>query len=74
MLRELSDTFQKMTSVFYIAFLVLLNVCTGLPQTTPSNQEIETSMDFENYSLDLFERTVLFFKKEASGKIHPKEV
>lgn len=68
MLRELSDTFQKMTSVFYIAFLVFLNVGTGLPQTTPSNQEIETSLDFENYSLDLFERSSFFLKRRLQAR------
>ena len=54
MLRDLSHPFQMMTFVFYVVFLVVLSVCAGLPQTTPSNQEIETSMDFENYSLDLY--------------------
>ena len=55
-----------MSLVFYIAFLVVLSVCNGLQQITSSNQEIETFMHFENYSLDLFERIVLF-KKGGTG-------
>lgn len=48
LLKEFSDTFPKRPSVFYIAFLVVLSVCTNLPQTNASNKEIETFMDFEN--------------------------
>ena len=45
--------YQKMTFVFYVDFLVVLNVWIGLP---PYNLKIETSKDFE-YSLDIFENS-----------------